>query len=1204
MTVFIASTSGDLGSHRLAAADVIRDAQWVPIGMEHFPADPRPIVQLCRDTVAHCDLVILLQAFRQGWVPTPEQGGDGQTPITALEIAAADELGRPVLAFFANDSWPIRLCDDDPLARAWNRNFRNELNRHAKFFRWEDDPSLPLFRALLSQELANYRLRGQVTPMRAPALAQALALRVSDAEPPLPPEPYPLLGPYEHAATFAGRDSEIARLDTLVRLPPLVLCVHAPSGAGKSSLLLAGLAPRLRAEGFSVSVERAPGDVGLAQRLIRDLLVPADSVVLPDADPDLPTRFADGIAQAYQLSGKPIVLVLDQIDDVLRSTSRDRALAALGPLLAATAQRLPGIQGFGCKWILCYRHEFHGEVRGWLEDVLAQARALGRPGLQALPHDLSGPQKAHDWVLPVLGAPAPGDQGTERSTRAFLDAIVRPLTLTQPDGSTRYPYAIASADAERLAATFAQARQRQPDASLVPELQVVLNYLLQRTIDRAPGPRTIEVPSAPDLDMEIGQALRNHLERALTAAFPDGHDRWAARRARTRALLALRQLIDADGLHRAEGLPAEDLTRMLGPDGDAIIDRLSSPHARLVIATDGRYLLSHDRLAEVVADLVRNEASRGNLLLDRGLIDLQRTVGQKLALYESDPRDESALALTRSQRDAITHNHDTLLFDAPRRAWWEASQAREQRLRARQRRGITTIAAGFVGLLVLVALAANPKWITFTAATHDLSASDWTVRNGVAIAKARRGEVTVWKLDEPWSQRKVHPLPACKELAFSNTAAYVTCLTEGGDLHVSRTAEDMTLATGPVLSGVSWMVRFDNVNIIGFSRDDQWMFAAKPSGEIYVWQPADGLPQGRKPFMTAALRTVSQWPTPAEIAFSPRGTWLAVRDGSDRLFVLRTDMPPPAPAPIASVFGQFDLAQAFSDDDQWMAFGDAEPADPNDRRGPTKRNTLSVWKVGTSRRMTFEQPQLITGTPPRPFSGALHTTFSPDAKWLIGCAGSSPYVTWNIETGTPRAGIPSAGARSDQARDYHWLPPMIFNARGDWVAAIASDMRLHLWQIAKPPGWDDRPVLADGSIPPPTVPFAFSPDGTQAAAVADESGMLHTWAVGGPVGDHPVARLFAGANVAFSDDGTTLYAIDSIGVYAGRVGDQLGSVINMTGVPQTVAVLPDGQQLAVFTNDHVVLIKRQLTLWGVPLWGLRWPGLAQPLRPSYKGIIQ
>jgi hypothetical protein len=67
-------------------------------------------------------------------------------------------------------------------------------------------------------------------------------------------------------------------------------------------------------------------------------------------------------------------------------------------------------------------------------------------------------------------------------------------------------------------------------------------------------------------------------------------------------------------------------------DGQAVVERLSSPETRLVVVTEGHCTLSHDRLAEVIIELVRNEAARGNLLLNQRLIDLQRTVSQKIAL--------------------------------------------------------------------------------------------------------------------------------------------------------------------------------------------------------------------------------------------------------------------------------------------------------------------------------------------------------------------------------------------------------------------------------------------------------------------------------------------------------------------------------------------------------------------------------------------
>src|SRR5271157_4472449 len=101
MRIFISSTCEDLRSYRSALSDVIRAAQSVPIGMEHFPSDPHTVIEFVRGEVDRCDLVILLQAFRRGWVPSVQEGGDGKTSITGLEIAAADKSGKPVLGFLA-----------------------------------------------------------------------------------------------------------------------------------------------------------------------------------------------------------------------------------------------------------------------------------------------------------------------------------------------------------------------------------------------------------------------------------------------------------------------------------------------------------------------------------------------------------------------------------------------------------------------------------------------------------------------------------------------------------------------------------------------------------------------------------------------------------------------------------------------------------------------------------------------------------------------------------------------------------------------------------------------------------------------------------------------------------------------------------------------------------------------------------------------
>ena len=73
-------------------------------------------------------------AFRRGWVPTCEEGGNGNASVTASEVDEARRRGIPVRALLARESWPGSLWEDDQDARVWVRQFRQGLNQVAKFF--------------------------------------------------------------------------------------------------------------------------------------------------------------------------------------------------------------------------------------------------------------------------------------------------------------------------------------------------------------------------------------------------------------------------------------------------------------------------------------------------------------------------------------------------------------------------------------------------------------------------------------------------------------------------------------------------------------------------------------------------------------------------------------------------------------------------------------------------------------------------------------------------------------------------------------------------------------------------------------------------------------------------------------------------------------------------------------------------------------
>jgi formylglycine-generating enzyme required for sulfatase activity len=677
--IYISSTSEDLREHRRAVIQALRWAQHDVGAMEDYVADNRRPLDKCLEDVAESEIYIGIIAWRYGYVP--KEGNPKHQSITECEYRKAVACKKSPLMFLLNDaaSWPPRLVDDGQPAKRL-KALRQEItkDRTVSFFTNEHDLAERVLAAVAIWERRGEGKRVSTNDDSLPLFE----LRKPPLKERLPDDPYPLLSPYTHPETFGGRDFEIDELQKLVLKPRLVLCVHAASGAGKSSLLMAGLAPRLRRLSTPVCVVRDLGEPLLAQRLIAGLFDVPDDFELHDDRPLLFRDFAKLMNHAHARAHKPPVLVLDQVDDVLRlSARRDKALARLGPLMAATAQQSGSATDFSCRWVLSYRHEFHGEIDEWLRDVVGPAVDEGYADLKTLPHNLNTSDRLHTWPVPLMGASPRFTGGGHSAEKSFLEAIMKPLKLQSAKGQSRYPITFADRGAERLAAAFASARVKAPNAPLVPEFQVVLRHLLEAAVPNAWRDRVINVPTETDqLQEQIDNALTAHLSGALDRAFPLGHDAdtvATARQNRSRALLALRELADAQG-RRGRGLTSESLAEAIGPNGEAILDLLASPGMRLIYRDEQDFqpvwMLSHDRLAEIVTKLVDDPRLRRGLDLDRELVELRHFVIQRSDLYV-ESNDDAALSLTANQHELIQKAQDALLWTSDHRRWWQDAKA-------------------------------------------------------------------------------------------------------------------------------------------------------------------------------------------------------------------------------------------------------------------------------------------------------------------------------------------------------------------------------------------------------------------------------------------------------------------------------------------------------------------------------------------------
>lgn len=155
MKVYISSTYQDLVEHRAAVDRTLRRMGHDVIGMEQYVAEGSKPVDRCQADVRLADVYVIIVAWRYGFVPVADARS-----ITEIELAEAQQAGKPVLAFLLDPEhpWPPGRVDAMGGQGTQVARLRSELgaNYLAGVFRTPEDLASQVAAAVSAQGLTRH----------------------------------------------------------------------------------------------------------------------------------------------------------------------------------------------------------------------------------------------------------------------------------------------------------------------------------------------------------------------------------------------------------------------------------------------------------------------------------------------------------------------------------------------------------------------------------------------------------------------------------------------------------------------------------------------------------------------------------------------------------------------------------------------------------------------------------------------------------------------------------------------------------------------------------------------------------------------------------------------------------------------------------------------------------------------------------------